>query len=157
MNKLQSMISEIRARAPVKEYDPKSYISCWTEKDVLEGQIVDALVIILRTRGCTWSQTGGCSMCGYINDCGKAKITSDDINNQFEKALNKFSGKTHDIVKIFTSGSFIDNDEIEEKVQLEILIKLKSQTKKVIIESRPDFIVDKKLDAIQSTFKNIEN
>ena len=156
MNKLQSMINEIRGRAPFKEYDPKSYISCWSEKDLLEGQIVDALVIILRTRGCTWSQSTGCSMCGYINDCGQTLISPEDIQFQFEKALEKFSGKDHDIVKIFTSGSYLDDNEVKEKVQVEILTKLKSKTKKVIIESRPEFIHEAKLGTIHSTFEKIE-
>lgn len=156
MNSLQTIISEIRGKAPDKDHNPRAYIACWSEQDVLDDQIVDALVVILRTRGCTWALTNGCSMCGYINDCGQTPISSDDINYQFEHALDKFSGSNHDIVKIFTSGSFVDDNEINEKVQSDILKRLSSQTKKVIIESRPEFIKPAKLETIHSIFENVE-
>jgi radical SAM enzyme (TIGR01210 family) len=156
MNKLQSMASEIRGKAPVKDHNPRAYIACWSEKDVLEDKIVDALVVILRTRGCAWALTSGCSMCGYINDCGRDQISPEPIIFQFEHALDKFSGSDHDTVKIFTSGSFIDDKEVNETVQSEILKRLSSQTRKVIIESRPEFIKPAKLDTIHSIFENVE-
>ncbi|HEY5606365.1 MAG TPA: TIGR01210 family radical SAM protein, partial [Thermoplasmata archaeon] len=51
-----------------RDYNPREIISTWTEKDLLDGKVVDAWVIIFRTRGCYWAHTSGCSMCGYVND-----------------------------------------------------------------------------------------
>jgi radical SAM enzyme (TIGR01210 family) len=156
MNKFQTTIQEIRKKARVRDYDPRTYVGYWSEKDVLKNEIVDALVIVLRTRGCTWALTGGCSMCGYINDCGQSPISSADILYQFDRAINKIPHSNHEILKIYTSGSFLDNNELAEDSQLNILAKLPDHIKKVIIESRPEFIQADKLEAIRSVFDNIE-
>ena len=33
-----------------RRYDPRRYIATWTEKDLLRGRVVDAWVIIFRTK-----------------------------------------------------------------------------------------------------------
>ena len=43
-------------------------VAKWIEEEVLDGEVVEAGVVILRTRGCYWSIKEGCSMCGYFND-----------------------------------------------------------------------------------------
>src|SRR6266516_2786749 len=57
-----------------RDFDPRQYISTWTEKDLLHGKVVDAWVIIFRTRGCYWARASGCSMCGYVNDVDQLEI-----------------------------------------------------------------------------------
>ena len=94
LNKLIEEIHRRRGRNR-KKFDPRQYVSAWLEDDVLQraGEVKKALVIILRTVGCSWSRSrsrssetntatasgteislnrndvGGCNMCGYINDC----------------------------------------------------------------------------------------
>ena len=63
--------------------DPTKPVRCWSEKDVLEGKIVDTFVIILRTRGCSWSLNSGCTMCGYFNDSIWEKVPDKYLLKQF--------------------------------------------------------------------------
>ena len=127
--------------------DPKKPVSFWSEKDILNNEIIDAFVIIFRTRGCSWALNSGCSMCGYFNDSLWKKTTDEDILTQFDTAIKKYNGEK--FVKIFTSGSFLDDNEISNKVGSQILNKLYETCDKVSVESRPEYITDKKLKEIK--------
>src|SRR5207245_952991 len=78
--RLQQVVKD--ERRP-REFDPREYISTWTEKDLLHGKIVDAWVIIFRTRGCYWARSSGCSMCGYVNDVAQ-EVSPADIGHQLD-------------------------------------------------------------------------
>ena len=64
-------------------------VSFWIKKDRLLNEIGKEFTIILRTRGCNWAlgETGGCSMCGYIQDPNIKEVNSNQIINQFDHAL----------------------------------------------------------------------
>ncbi len=156
MKKLETQIHEIRQKSPIKDFSPRKFIGCWSEKDILDDEIVDALVIVLRTRGCAWALKCGCTMCGYINDCIRDRVSSEDIIFQFNHAIEQFLRPAHKIVKLFTSGSFIDDTELDEAAQLEILNALNSKTSKILFETRPDFITQKKLETLKSVFEGLE-
>ncbi len=72
---------------------------------------------------------------------------------QFSEAMKKFNDQK--IVKIFTSGSFLDKTEISEKLQEKICETLGKKTKKVIVESRPEFVNKEKIKKL-SKLCNIE-
>jgi archaeosine synthase beta-subunit len=127
--------------------NPRQPVRCWSEKDVLDGEIVDAYVIILRTRGCSWALSSGCTMCGYFNDSMFTTISEKDLLAQFEVALQSY--KNEKIVKLFTSGSFLDPSEIPVSVQQHILTTLNPTAEKISVESRPEYITEKSLDEIQ--------
>lgn len=112
----------------------------WREKDILDGKIVDAFVLILRTKGCRWSNKGGCTMCGYFKETYDVK--ENEILKQIKETVKIY--KDEKIVKIFTSGSFLDENEIPSHMQKKIIESF-SKAEKIVIESRPEFI------------KNIEN
>ncbi|KAA0004767.1 MAG: hypothetical protein FE045_06310 [Thermoplasmata archaeon] len=40
----------------------------WKEKELLNGKVANAMVIVLRTKGCRWSHLSGCTMCGYFKE-----------------------------------------------------------------------------------------
>jgi radical SAM enzyme (TIGR01210 family) len=149
MNKLNETIKSLRDKHP-RPKNPREYINWWVEKDVLDGEIVDAFVMILRTRGCGWALKGGCSMCGYINDAAKKRVEEEDILYQFREVMSHFSNEK--IVKIFTSGSFLDEDEIQKSVQDNILENLHEKTEKIIVETRPEFVDKERLKGC----KNLE-
>jgi radical SAM enzyme (TIGR01210 family) len=127
--------------------NPRQPVRCWSEKDVLDGKVVDAYVIILRTRGCSWALSSGCTMCGYFNDSMLSALSEKDLLSQFENALQNY--KNEKIVKLFTSGSFLDPSEIPVSVQQHILTTLNSTAEKISVESRPEYITEKSLGAIQ--------
>ena len=112
-------------------------VSVWAGKDLLDlNRQLDSVTIIFRTIGCYWKK---CSMCGYYSDC--ATTSHDDLMAQLRYAMQKFPDNDL-IVKIFTSGSFFDEREISSKTRNDILSKLSSNSnvKKIIVESRPEFI-----------------
>ena len=127
----------IELNKKLKEAFPKNVKKprIWKEKELINGQIVDSHVIILRTKGCRWAHISGCSMCGYFKETYDAGY--DEIKKQIDFAYEKYEGEQ--VVKFFTSGSFLDKKEIPEKLQLYALKKF-SEAKKIIIETRPEFV-----------------
>jgi radical SAM enzyme (TIGR01210 family) len=145
MKELESAITGARKRHP-RSGNPNEYIGCWSERDVLHGDTTDAFVMILRTRGCNWAQGSGCSMCGYINDTAGHGVKQHELLHQFGEAMKKYSNER--IVKIFTSGSFIDDEEVPGEVQHAILSELALKTEKIIFETRPQFVTREHLYAL---------
>ncbi len=131
MKALEEFAATFRRDVPKKVKKPR----IWKEKDVLDGKIVDAFVIILRTVGCRWAHESGCLMCGYFKETYDAD--EEAIKRQVEEAYSQYNGE--EIVKIFTSGSFLDEEEIPSDIQKWILKKF-AKAKKIIIESRPEFV-----------------
>ena len=176
MQNLTDLIAELdrrRIKFSAKHHrsaDPKRYISTWLEDDVVDEDMGikkkgKALVVILRTHGCSWSRNnettisahgrGGCTMCGYINDCLPANemIKTQDISDQFRSALDKFQDKTYDLVKIYSSGSFLDDNEIASQAQKNIIkMAQNAGVENILVESRPEFLSKNKLDNIRSYF-----
>lgn len=132
--------------------NPRQPVRCWSEKDILEGTVVDVYVIILRTRGCAWALSSGCTMCGYFNDSILSDVSEEDLWVQFEVAMQKYKGEK--IVKLFTSGSFLDPSEIPVSVQQKILDSLNNTAEKISVESRPEYITEKSIGVIK---KNISS
>ncbi len=126
-------------------------VAVWREKERLDGKIVDCLTIILRTTGCYWARKEGCRMCGYIRDTDP-HVTQQNLLKQLHSAL---AGKpdladSPDVVKIFTSGSFFDNSEVSKDTRDKISHKLEELgVKKLIVESRPEFVTEDVLDEFE--------
>jgi len=138
MSELTAYCTSFNKNAHLRQQDPTQPVSSWHEKDVLHDSIVDAYVIILRTRGCSWAFHSGCTMCGYWNDSMGTEVTEKDLIQQFDHAMERYSNEK--IVKIFTSGSFLDEHEIPRNVRKHILQKLTVTTEKVSVESRPEYV-----------------
>jgi len=133
-------------------------VSFWIKEDRLLKEIGKEFTIILRTKGCNWAlgDTGGCSMCGYVQDACIESITPDQIKNQFNYALNKKMDEIEKeeanyVIKIFNSGSFFDDNEISEDLRMYIYEKMAqiSKFKEVVVESRVEYITPEKLAKMQ--------
>ncbi len=148
MNELAQFCKDLKKDFIPKIKDPKKPVRFWSEKDVLEDKIVDTFVIIFRTRGCSWALRSGCSMCGYFNDSMWQDVSDDNLLTQFYSAMNNYSGQK--FVKIFTSGSFLDDIEVNPKVRKVIIGKLSETADKISVESRPEYVKDKTLKEIKS-------
>ena len=140
-----------------ENYEPRKTnftkpVSTWSEKDLLNGKIVDTFVIIFRTKGCSWALESGCSMCGYFNDSALEEISEKDLITQFETSMKNY--KEEPFVKIFTSGSFLDDEEIPKNVRHNILASLYKTADKVSVESRPEYITEEKISEIKELYKN---
>ena len=122
----------VRDERRPRDFDPREYISTWTEKDLLHGKVVDAWVIIFRTRGCYWARASGCSMCGYVNDVAQ-EVSASDLLHQLEVVLRKHDGQP--LVKVYTSGNFFDDHEVSPEVRERLLTELGDRCDKVIVET----------------------
>ena len=146
MKELEQFCRELKKN--FKPRDKGNHVKTWSEKDYLEGiGVVDAFVIILRTRGCSWAIKSGCSMCGYFNDSTWRKLSANDILSQFNLAMKNYNGEQ--IVKIFTSGSFLDEKEVPKITLEKILLNLANKTRKISIETRPEYVTEERLKEIR--------
>jgi len=115
----------------------KRYVSAWSEDDALEGRRVKAFVVILRTSGCSWYRSsGGCSMCGYNEE--SEPTSGEDLIAQFSKALERYDGE--EVIKIYTSGSFLDHAEVPMAARDRILSESRDRAERIVFESRPEFV-----------------
>jgi len=117
----------------------------WKEEDIVDGQRVKALVVIFRTIGCWWSRKKGCLMCGYNQAASGSGIGEEQLLKQLEIAKSKLQGE--EMVKIYTSGSFLDEREIPLVVRERILQEF-STCKRILFESRPEFVTEESLSTL---------
>lgn len=139
-----------------------SKIISWTENTILSSsQEGKAIVFIIPTKGCYWarSATGGCTVCGYINDSLDHKPVN--ILEEFTSVWKRKFRKDQNItaVKIFNSGSFLDSTEMpwEDGAGIIEYIVSHESISEISIESRPEFILKHpdRLDQIKKLTTNI--
>jgi len=152
MKQLMELSRTLKKDFKVKKTDFSRPVSFWSEKDTINKEIVDTFVIIFRTRGCSWALKSGCSMCGYFNDSSFVDISDEDLFSQYTKAMERY--KDQRFVKIFNSGSFLDDSEISEKVRNKILNDLQNKTEKISFESRPEYITKKSIAEVKKVYTN---
>lgn len=128
-------IAEIRN--PISRSSRVDYVTSYTEREFFEGHTRTERVLILRTRGCSWSYHSGCSMCGYWDDTNP-DIGKNELENQLVSFLKEFP--TGEVLKIFTSGSFFDPIEIDPSLQQSIIERVLKGYGSLVVESRPEYI-----------------
>ena len=113
--------------------------------------------MVLPTRGCSWalSESGGCSVCGYVNDSSRDRpIPSEQILEQIHYSLNQIVPSKPIELKLFNSGSFFDENDIPRKLRLHILdiVKKTPGVKLLSVESRPEYLFNQQ-EVIDETNK----
>ncbi|AEF97213.1 archaeosine biosynthesis radical SAM protein RaSEA [Methanotorris igneus] len=145
-----------------KESNPNKPIATWVQDDIfLDKSIGKSLTIILRTVGCRWAyESGGCTMCSYLMDSSPTPISAENLKKQFDYAIEKVKDLDEFSVKIFTSGSFLDEFEVPREAKEYIFERLgkleeEGKLKEIAIESRPEFITEENLKNIREYIKDI--
>jgi len=129
----------------MSEIDLTRPVSVWQSSDLFQGREARSLTVILRTPGCSWAK---CTMCGYPAE--GAQATERDLLAQFRMAMDRLSPGT-EVVKIYTSGSFLDPREVPETVRDDILGSLQSLgVKKLVVETRPEYITPERVKSCLS-------
>ncbi|MCX9010048.1 MAG: archaeosine biosynthesis radical SAM protein RaSEA [Candidatus Methanoperedens sp.] len=152
---LTKVVRDIRARQKVKYNPPDRPTAVWTGKDLLDGKPIPTLTVIFQTSGCRWNS---CSMCGYVYDSAARPPSHDELMKQFEYAVSRCKDEEF-TVKIFTSGSFLDDGEIPAETRIEMLSRLGAdgRVKKVIAETRPEYVTHERLsEAVSALGKRFE-
>ncbi|MGP6293341.1 archaeosine biosynthesis radical SAM protein RaSEA [Caldiplasma sukawensis] len=136
--------NKIKKMMPSKKegLDNNRPVSMWVEKDRINGYAEDTAVVIFRTRGCSWYDFSSCSMCGYFNDVSE-NVTENNIRNQID-ALVDFIGQVR-VLKVFTSGSFLDKREVNWNVFHYFMEQMKGRIDTLLVESRTEYITEKNL------------
>jgi len=140
---LTTVVRDIRSRQKIKFNPPDRPTAVWTGKDILDGKPISTLTVIFQTTGCRWNN---CTMCGYVYDSSRRAPSHDELMKQFEHALLRCRDEEF-MVKIFTSGSFLDDGEIPTTTRIEMLSRLgaDARVKKVIAETRPEYVTKEKV------------
>lgn len=154
MNEIAAFCQSLKKDFTRREQNPRQPVHCWSEKEGFDGMVADAYVIILRTRGCSWMLSSGCTMCGYFNDSMFTRVSEEDLQAQFDNAIQHYKGEK--IIKLFTSGSFLDSSELSESVQRYILNSIPSNVEKISVESRPQYITEERVIGIKETLSSKE-
>lgn len=130
-----------------KDRRPDELETLWKEKDMVDGNTANAMVMIMRTNGCVRAKTGGCTMCGY-KTASLNNVTVDDLMKQVDQAMSRYKGE--EFVKIYTSGSFLDENEIPAVVRDRIFDEFFG-CKRILFESRPEFVTQDILSTVPKT------
>lgn len=128
-------------------------MSVWREKEYLDGKTVDAGVVILRTSGCVHSKNGGCTMCGYNLESSEG-IAPQDIVAQFRAATENLDGVQ--FLKVYTSGSFLDQREMPPEAQNEVLGWCRENGQSLLFESRTEFVTEESLGTTANVHDDFE-
>ncbi|AXV38054.1 MAG: TIGR01210 family radical SAM protein [Methanobacterium sp. BRmetb2] len=143
---IQKLMREVRENA-LKKMEPRSPYKLapnWSQEDLLYSGIGKAIFIILPTKGCSWalSSSGGCTMCSYIADSVLEPVSADVLIDIFKNALKRHELSEKTVVKIFTSGSFLNEEEFPPEARAEILEILgkEEHVEEVVVESRPEYV-----------------
>jgi hypothetical protein len=131
----------------------KTPVASWFDYDYFteERKAIKALTIILRTAGCQWRK---CTMCGFWQE--SADVTQADILAQLKHSLRN-SPEEECILKIFTSGSFLDEREISSETRREIaeMVRKRGRIRKFIVETRPEFVSAERIEDLNDV-ENLE-
>ncbi|MEF8773496.1 MAG: archaeosine biosynthesis radical SAM protein RaSEA [Halobacteriales archaeon] len=153
MDAHNQVMREIRAENDA-QHDPHEPTRVWVDEDNTPDGVVDSLTIILNTGGCRWARAGGCTMCGYVAESVEGgTVPHDALMDQVDAALaherDHYAGEgaeteTAEQVKIYTSGSFLDEREVPAETRAAIAETFADRDR-VLVESLPDFVDREKL------------
>ena len=133
---------EIRARKD-ESHDPREPTRVWLDEDNTPDGVYDSLTIILNTGGCRWARAGGCTMCGYVAESVEGgTVAHENLMTQVEKCLDHEAENAEEQagqIKIYTSGSFLDEREITAETR-DAIAETFANRDRIVFESLPDFV-----------------
>lgn len=125
----------------------------------INGKKIKRTIFYLRSKGCEWSctQSGGCFMCGHYFGTSKGQdLPERSFINQFKKEYAKHNFSDIPMICIYNAGSILNDNEISNDELLEILniVNENKDIKRVVLESRPEFINYEILSKISEVCKD---
>jgi len=116
--------------------------------------------LLLPGSGCAWAKnSAGCHMCGFkvkidqVNRGKPASVTK--LMTIFQLGKSLIRGSSPYSLSIYNGGSFLNEEEIPLQVQEEICreVERNSSMEQLIVESRPEFVTDEKINLLTSLLK----
>ena len=165
---VERKIKDIRANTPNLPYEKTKLAEVEINKFFYEGKAVNRVMIVLRSNGCQHYKTnGGCSMCAHLNGSPLTdKITHEHYVEQWNSVLDgtfnesettSFNLNDYPVVCVYNLGSLLNPEEIPLETIMYIFNTLNEfkGVKKVIIESRAEYVTEDVLKAIRSVFEGV--
>lgn len=165
---VEEKIKSLRANTPNLPYEKTKLAEVEINKFFYEGKTVDRVMIVLRSNGCQHYKTnGGCSMCAHLNGAPlMEKITHENYVMQWnsvvdgsfnESATTEFNLNDYPVVCVYNLGSLLNPEEISFKTVKYIFASLNEYkgVKKLIIESRAEYVTEEALSAIREVYDGI--
>ncbi len=147
MDAHNQVMRDIRAKKQ-KQYDPHEPTRVWLDEDNTPGGVYRSLTIILNTGGCRWARAGGCTMCGYVAESVEGgSVTHEALVDQIDACLAHEQEEAEErsgLVKIYTSGSFLDEREVGAETR-DAIAEAFADRDRIVVESLPDFVDAEKL------------
>jgi hypothetical protein len=139
-----------RRPEPAPPGSAREFVNAWTENEAIGPDRVRAFVAILKTRGCYWADLKGCSMCGYSRDTLGRSATSEELAAQLGALLARYRGEPY--VKFYTSGSFLDDREVDPESRLAIVRAFSGRARRLLFETLPEFAGEPTLGPLRDSF-----
>ena len=169
LNIIGNRIRYLRQQVPLKSFDMDKLAEVEINKFYFQGNPVDRIMIVLRASGCEhYELTGRCSMCSHHNGAIRTSGSISDANyaNQWhsvitgsclEKPNGDFCLDNFPVVCLYNLGSLLNENEISLNAVRHIFSSLNSfkKVKKVIIESRAEYVTEIVLSAIKECYDGI--
>lgn len=165
---VEKKIKEIRSGTPNLPFEKTKLAEVEINKFFYEGRTVDRVMIVLRSNGCQHYKTnGGCSMCAHLNGAPLTdKITHQNyveqwnsvIDGSFVESVDKsFNLNDYPVVCVYNLGSLLNPEEISVETVKYIFSSLNEYkgVKKVIIESRAEYVTEDILKAIREKYDGV--
>ncbi|WP_247731281.1 archaeosine biosynthesis radical SAM protein RaSEA [Halovivax limisalsi] len=147
MDAHNQVMREIRSRKEAS-YDPHEPTRVWLDEDNTPDGVKESLTIILNTGGCRWARAGGCTMCGYVAESvDGGSVSHDALLDQIDVCLDheaENADEPADLIKIYTSGSFLDEREVGAETRRAIAETF-ADRERIVVESLPDFVDREKI------------
>lgn len=121
-------------------------LAAWTGTDRLGDRVVPTLTIIIRTPGCSWRR---CRMCSYSQEQhGRIEDAEALIRAQLAWVRREYAIAGFDMVKVFSSGSLFDPNEVPPAALDAIADTFRGRT--LLAETRPEFVDRGRVEEIAS-------
>jgi len=143
-------VARARRPEPAPPDAASRLVNQWTEPEALSGERVRAFVVILRTRGCYWADVKGCSMCGYARDTLGRSATPEELERQIRSAVESYKGEPY--VKVYTSGSFLDDREVDAESRRRFVRAFSGRARRLLFETLPEFATPELLEPLKAEF-----
>jgi archaeosine synthase beta-subunit len=118
-------------------------LACFPGTDRYENRELRSLTVILRTAGCSWNR---CLMCSYRHERFSPRspdLVAEGIIRQLRFIADNFPLEEFEMVKLYTSGSFFDPDEVPAEAFHEAATMFRGKI--VVAETRPEYINPERL------------
>lgn len=152
--RLSGVIKDIHNKIPChSENNVRTHIDL--RKETMNGVEYNRTVLFLLSNPCEWSvnDSGGCFICGHLSKSNVVKqhYAPERIVDTFKLQFDAIDFSKSPVLSLFNNGSFLNPVEIPTEATLEIvkIINHNRDIKRLIIESRPEYIDENILKEIK--------